>query len=355
MLAAKRTLSSASRSTKAALCVAALALAAGLSAPFAVAQPSSNDKAAAEALFDEGKKLLDAKSYAEACRAFEASQKLDAGVGTLLFLGDCYERIDRIASAWATFREAAAMAKTAGDSKREQIARGRVDALEPKLFRLTIAVVEPVAGLTVKRNGVVVPDASWGIGVPVDPGQQKIEVSAPGYLTFTREIEVPKEAGKASVAVPKLAPDPGAAPPAATATGAPTATAAPTSTAPPPTTPPPSRDPGLLTGGFVLGGLGVAAFAVTGALLGVATQKYKEGEASCDGTVCSDPLAVESADEARTLGDAATATLVLGAVLTASGVSFIVVHFVTEPEPSSGVVMGLAPHGDGGLAVWGRF
>ena len=52
-------------------------------APTAVAQPSG---ALAETLFQEGKRLLDAERYAEACVKFEQSQKLDPAVGTLPLL-----------------------------------------------------------------------------------------------------------------------------------------------------------------------------------------------------------------------------------------------------------------------------
>src|SRR5512139_1741852 len=69
---------------------AAFALLANLAASAARAQAS--DKAAAEALFDEGRKLMAEGKYAAACAKLEASQKLDAGVGTQLNLADCYEK-----------------------------------------------------------------------------------------------------------------------------------------------------------------------------------------------------------------------------------------------------------------------
>ncbi|NUO49463.1 MAG: hypothetical protein HOV80_11460 [Polyangiaceae bacterium] len=322
--------------------------------PPAEAQPSSNNKAAAEALFDEGKKQLEAGNLADACRAFEASQKLDAGVGTLLYLGDCYERTSRVASAWATFREAAAMAKTASDDKREQIARGRAEALEPKLYRLTVAVVDGVPGLEVKRNGEPLGDATWGVALPVDEGKQTIVASAPGYLTYEKTIEVPAGPGKETVAVPKLEPDPNASKPAPTT--APTATAAPTST--PPVVPPKEeRGNGLLIGGIVVGGLGVIGAAVTGALVGVASSTYAEGDDFCEGTICTDQRGVDSAEDARSLGDVATGTLIGSLVLIATGATLVIVHFATEPStPSAAVEVGIIPRGDGAtFGVWGRF
>ncbi len=323
--------------------------------PPAEAQPSSNNKAAAEALFDEGKKLLEAGNFAEACRAFEASQKLDAGVGTLLYLGDCYERTNRVASAWATFREAAAMAKTAADDKREQIARSRAEALEPKLYKLTIAVIDRVPGLEVKRNGELLADATWGVALPVDAGKQTIVATAPGYLTYEKAIDVPEGPGKETVTIPKLEVDPNASKPAPTTTA--TATTAPT-TAPPPVVPPKEeRSQGLLIGGLVVGGLGVIGAAVTGALVGVASSKYAEGDDFCEGTVCTDQRGVDAANDARSLGDVATGTLIGSLVLIATGATLVIVHFATEPStPSAAVEVGIMPRADGAaLGVWGRF
>jgi serine/threonine-protein kinase len=315
---------------------------------------SANDKAAAEALFDEGKKLLDQNRTAEACQRFEASQKLDAGVGTLLFLADCYERTDRFASAWATFREAAAMAKTAADDKREKIARGRADSLEGKLFKLTVAAQEPLPGLVIKRDGETIEQSVWGVALPVDAGSHTIEASAPGYVTFTRKVDVPKTSGAETVVVPKLEKD--TAPP-------PTTTAPPTASppvAPPPQPPPPpprdERGNGLLIGGLVVGGLGVVGLAVTGALAGVATSKYAEGDDSCEGTVCSDPAAVQSANDARQLGDVATGTFIAGLGLAAVGATLVIVHFATAPDEGAAVQVGFTGAPDGGrFGMWGRF
>ena len=62
---------------------------------------AQSNKATAEALFTEGRALATSGKCAEAIPKFQASQKLDPGVGTLLNLAECYEQVGKTASAWA--------------------------------------------------------------------------------------------------------------------------------------------------------------------------------------------------------------------------------------------------------------
>ncbi|MEJ7729180.1 MAG: hypothetical protein WKG00_08190 [Polyangiaceae bacterium] len=185
--------------------VAATMLIAALAAPGrAHAQASASDKAAAEALFDEGRQLMEARSYDAACSRFETSQRLAAGIGTLLYLGDCYEKSGRVASAWATFREASSKAAAAGQQERARIASERAGALEPKLSRLRIKLSDDAPGLEVKRNGTAVGRDIWGAPVPVDPGSYQIEVRATNKAPWSTRYDVPAQPGTIEVAVPAL-------------------------------------------------------------------------------------------------------------------------------------------------------
>src|SRR3954469_15952451 len=132
-------------------------LIAGLATPL-YAEPRTSDKTTAEELFSEGRKLMAAGKYAEACPKLEASLKLDSGVGTMLNLAECYEKNGQTASAWTEFREAISAARDSGSKDREELARGRARALEPKLSRLTIMVAK---GQTVEvtRDGTAVDSA----------------------------------------------------------------------------------------------------------------------------------------------------------------------------------------------------
>ena len=162
------------------------------------------DAAAAESLFDEGIKLMEAGSFVQACPKLVESQRLDPAVGTLLYLGECYEKNGQTASAWATFRTAADAAHAQGQSDREKIAHQRADRLQGQLSRLTISVpVDALQdGLVVRRDGVEVGRASLGVGVPVDPGKHVIEATAAGKRAWRHEVDVASQ--DVVVAIPVL-------------------------------------------------------------------------------------------------------------------------------------------------------
>lgn len=99
-----------------------------LALPFG-AHAAEADSASAEALFREGKRLMDAGRYPEACPKLAESYRLDPATGALLATALCYERAGRLASAWAAYTEAAARAKQEGSVDREEIARDKAAEL----------------------------------------------------------------------------------------------------------------------------------------------------------------------------------------------------------------------------------
>jgi hypothetical protein len=191
-------------------CVAALALsfgALGAAGP-AFAQDNS---AVVESLFNEGKKLAVAGNYAEACPKFLASYNLEHRPGTLLNLADCYEKNGQLASAWARFVEAGTLAQRAGQTERADYAKQHAAALQPKLSMVTIAVPHPAPDLQLKRDGVAVDAATFGVAVAVDTGDHVIEASAPGKQPWKSTVHVAGEAAAASIEVPALVDAPASA------------------------------------------------------------------------------------------------------------------------------------------------
>jgi hypothetical protein len=170
------------------------------------AQGTASEKASAEALFDEGVSLVAAGNYSDGCTKFEASQAMEQTLGTELHLADCYERVGKTASAWALFKEGERLAHRQNESSREELARVRAAALAPKLSYLVIDVGgESPAGLVVERNRQVVPLASLGVALPVDPGVQELTARAPSRRTWSTRVDVRSAPGTVVVNVPRLA------------------------------------------------------------------------------------------------------------------------------------------------------
>jgi serine/threonine-protein kinase len=322
-----------------------MAILGGVFSPRVAGAQSAEDKAAAEAAFEEGKRLMTAHAFAEACPKFAESLRRGPGIGAMLGLADCYEQNGQTASAWAQFRDAAAVAARKGD-KREALARDNAARLETRLSKILVRV-PPEAdaqGLVVKRDGVEIGRALWDEAVPVDPGVHAISASAPGLKEWQTTIEAPRTPGVQTVTVPRLepapAPEPPLAPQAAPAPGPPT-----------PASPPP--DPGR-TQRIVAGaaaGVGVVGIAV-GSVLGlVAKSKLDQSNSNgnCDPTdACNGTgLALRQNAESAALGS--TVAFVIGGVAVAGGA----VLWFTAPHAESTRV-GIAP-GPRGLALVGRW
>jgi hypothetical protein len=173
------------------------------------AQPSEAVKRA-DALFNEGRALVDAGKFAEACPKFEESQRLDPGLGTLLNLAACYESVGRLASALTAFRSAEEQARAAGPSekKREQAAAERARSLESRVARITIVLTagDRPSGFLVTRDGVPVPALDFGRRLAVDPGTTVISATATGYEPFRTEVVIDAMTGNTVVDIPALTP-----------------------------------------------------------------------------------------------------------------------------------------------------
>lgn len=193
----------------------------------ASAEPSMADKSESHALFERAMVQYKKSAYADALKLFLGSQDLDPGVGTLLYIGECYKQLGKPASAWGAFKEAMSLAQKLGD-KRGDVAKEKAAEVEGQMSYLRIDVPDSakVPGLEVKRDGKVVSSSLFGTSVPVDPGTYTIEASAPGYASDKGTVQVGEKGAKATHMVKPLKAN--AAPPA---TGSAAATA-PTATAP---------------------------------------------------------------------------------------------------------------------------
>jgi len=299
-----------------------------LGSSIASADPSAQDSAAAQSLYDEARKLTSSGQWADACPELEESQRLDPTPVTEFYLADCYEHAGRTASAWSTFLDLAAIAHRSGGPKaadRERVAKNRAAALESLLTRLQIDVpaAARVQGLVVKRDGEIVGEGQWGAPVAVDPGKHAIEASAPGKKPWSVQEDAQGFGQLAKVQVPALE---GIAPPAIPLTTTPSVS--PPDVAPAPAAAP-SRTSPLQFVGITTAGVGAAGL-IVGTILGVeALSKNSEANSNhCGGAAgfSSDPnecdtqgvsLRKEAVDAGNlsTIGFAAGGALVVGGAL----------------------------------------
>ncbi len=180
----------------------ALLLTALFHARFSFAETSESDQSPALRLFFEGKKLLDGGHPTEACPLLAKSDALDPEVGTKMNLARCYEAVGKTASAYTTWRLAAAAASqkaaieaTDADRKkqsaREAYATARVAALGPRLLHVAFRVSEPAeTGVDVRLDGEPVTRDQWDAALSIDPGVHKVVVVAPSKKEWSRAFEV---------------------------------------------------------------------------------------------------------------------------------------------------------------------
>lgn len=325
-----KTLSTMGRGRRLASLLAALAGLALVLAPARVAAQA----AAAEALFNQGRDLMQQQKYAEACDKFAASHELDPSVGALLNLGDCREKNGQIASAWAAYREAAATARRTGDPQRERFALQRAERLEGRLAYLVIEVPAEirVGGLALERNGAPVAEAVWNEKVPVDPGSYVIRATAPGHEAAEIAVKVADGETDARVAVPALVPVPQGAEPAGPSPRQQTGTGA---LAPEPgSTDMPDTGGGMPTGRKVAIGLGAAGVVgiAAGVVLGLqASSQYDEAKSHCVGGDLDncDAEGVQLSKDAIGTANLGTVAFSVGVAAAAAGV---VLWFLNSPE-----------------------
>ncbi len=344
----------------------------GVLVPGRAAQAQTENKAAAEVAFRQGRALMAKGKTAQACEQFERSQKLDPQHGTQYNLGLCYTKLGRLASAWTEFNELAAVDTNA---RRKADSARRAKQLEPRLVRLLLHVSEKAPGMVIERSGVDV-TAIVDLPTPTDPGSYEIVARAPGRATWKRSVALTVEGDTVTVAIPPLAEAPATDTGAGTATdtGASTATDTGTSTATDdrasgdagdhgthpvltPTTPPPvPKKSSRRRLGMIVGGAGVAVTAA-GLVMGGWAWKL-DGDAAdvCGGDVtqCDGDIG-----EARDIVSRARDWATQANIFTAAGLAVVAagaVLYLTAPAPERAVaVQPVLGRKSIGLTVGGRF
>jgi len=182
-------------------------------APLAVA----GDEALADSLFQEGQAAMRRgqtsgllADYKAACDAFTASHKVDPAPGTLINIGQCSEKQNKIGSAWSAFNGAAELALNSKppQPERASAARAEADRLLPRVQKIQLVIKRKYDEIEVKRDGDPLPREGLAFPIIIDVGKHTIEVTAKGKKPATKEFEIKdfKAGGKAveSIELPPL-------------------------------------------------------------------------------------------------------------------------------------------------------
>lgn len=258
--------------------------------------------------FNEGMKRLAKSDWNGACAAFEKSEQPEPTMATRYQLGRCNEERGHFGTAYLMYQSAADIADKQGDTKRRDVARQRVAELEPKATKLVILVPpdRQVDGMSIKRDGTVVPKGEWNKAAVVSNGFHDVQVSAPGRKNVTMRVEAKDTGSVSKITVPALEADAGGGSNGAAPAPAPTTAPTSSSTSVPPaygTTPTADAGPamerknpamfwsgmGLIIGGALAGAAGAG-------LYGLAAQNGDPGQGTAlpvpPGSIASWTIAV---------------------------------------------------------------
>lgn len=318
-------------------CVA-LALASMTAPGLAAAdEPTPADRTLARTLFEEGRALLKDGKFAEACPKLEESERLAPGMGTLFNLADCFENLGRTASSWAAFSEVADLAKRAGQTDRETVARERAAALKPKLvyWKLHLAGAAPT-GLTLRIDDRAVSNAVLDAELPVDPGLHRVKVMAPGKVEHETEVRIETTTPMTPVELPALLDAPQEPAPLAPAP----------KVEPPPEPPvvPEAERTWQKPTALVAGGVALVALGVGTAFGLKASSQWSDAKATCNGNVC-DKAGYAGWQDSRSSATVSTVFFTTGAVVATAAV----VLWLTAPNARE------ARTSLGRVSQWGTF
>lgn len=304
------------------------------------------DPRTADALFDQGKALLDQDRVNEACERLKDSYHLDPALGTLGLLAWCHERQGKTATAWREYLEVAKLASKAKAFERETVARRHALTLQKDISTMRIDVESAVSGLEVLVDERSLPRGSWGKAMARDPGEVTITARAPKRVAWTRTVTVGTRGDAVVVRIPELdrtqMPGPAAV-----------------KHQPPPLRPQEKSSSRAWAPPVVAFGVGAAGLLVGGVYGLRAISKNDASSGHCDASNACDPEGGLLRDEARNSATLSTIGFGVGLAGVAAG-TYLWLRGAGQAreEASTRRKTGIAPlttPGGAGLSMIGRF
>lgn len=255
----------------------------------------------AQALFDEGVALMQANRFAEACPKLQESMRLDPAGGTALDVAFCLEKVGRLASALAAYKDAERRALLDHRTDRVSQARERAAMLSPSVPRVEIIADQLEEGTTIELDDAALGAEALARPIPLDPGRHRVSARASRLASWEESFVVSAAPEVVTVRVPRL-------------TTRRSETPAPTTR-------------GNRRVALALFGVGAAAL-VVGGTFGVAAM-VTHGRADCAGDTCASQRDLDLEARADRFAWASNVGLGVAAVSVVAGV---IAYFATAPR-----------------------
>jgi len=280
---------------------------------------ADTNKDTAERLFNQGRDLLAQKKYAEACAAFEQSQRLDPEFGTEFNLAACDVEIGKLAAAWNLYHE---LARSDSKPARRQASSDLAEKLDARVPRLVVEMNDKPNGLAVTIDGA---DSTSlvGVEVRVDLGEHVVVATAPGMREERKTVKTGHEGETRTVTIHLV----------------------PATSAPAPEKPTPIVETSSSRATYgkvaVIGGSVIAAAGLAIGAYAISTWHDAQDCTACDRT--------STAHSAVIAGDISTVMVIAGVVPVIAGV------YLWKTAGSSATIAPHASSDSAGLSVVGRF
>jgi hypothetical protein len=169
---------------------------------------NAQNSADADKLFDKGKQLMAENKLAEACTAFEDSQRLAAATTTEMNLANCREKNAQLATAYDLFLQVAKELESKPESKKlREVALQRAGSLAPRLSKLTLIVpsASQIRGLEIQLDSRSIGATQWNQPIALDGGMYKLIARAEDRVEWTTTVAIAPSGDTKTIEVPTLA------------------------------------------------------------------------------------------------------------------------------------------------------
>jgi len=317
----------------------ALSLAASLSLPFfggiprAFAEPTTAELTAARELFDQGLKLEEKKEWQAALDKFRKVAAVKATPQVRFHMGLCLENLGKLVDALNEFERALAEASADSSSSTQTVVKSsqkHIDELRERVPRVTIQVPEGAKDVAITIDGSSVSAAVIGTAIPLDPGSHTVHVTATNKTPFDKSFDLVEKGAPTIIDV--VMSD------AVTTTPTTTTDTATTNSTTTDVAPTSKGGAGALP--WIIGGIGLVAFAGAGFMYAKRASTISELDDTCgaDRSRCPQSKS-DVADSGKTYTTVGNVLLgVGGAAVVTAVVLLIVAPSSSSTEPKSAAI-----------------